>query len=319
MKKKESFYQVLIIGLVIAVIVSFVRINSLKSDISLLEHSLSNETSRLGTQISSIYDNVDNQLKKEASLFASIKRDFGELKTETGMADIKIAVVPKVVTDNMKVNVSLCGKTVEMTKSDNGEYSATIPVGLFENDDTFPLVTITANGETKIEYLENESVQGIFSNYLPTMSGSNLHPLSATLTDGKLTIDGQFFIGYSLGDVSNKAEFTNYALVTEVNGKEIAKKDITDTIEKYQKRDSIEHGEVNIEFKETYDLSGEKNISFCIYIVAEDSLGYIHKKLAFSWQPPDEEGRQAESAMPVGYAGEIILDKEGNILFGKEF
>jgi len=320
MKNKEKlFYQLLAIGLIVALVVCFVKIEDLRTRVNQLDNIHSSDVARLQTQISSIYNNVDEQMKKQGSLFANVKREFGEFNSETMKADIKISVVPKTIIDNMKVNVSLCGTTAEMTKNANGEYSAIVPVGIFEIEDYFPLVTISANGETKTEYLEDQSVHGIFSNYLPTMLGGTIKTSQATLADGKLTVDGDFFIGYNLGDIDKKAKFEKYTLITEVAGKEIAKKDITDIITKHERVDNIENGKVNFQFKETYDLSGENSLT--IYVVAEDTFGYLHKKIAFSWHHPDidepvpEPAHVIEEAM---YVGEVILDKNGKVLFGKE-
>ena len=319
MKKEKMFYQVLIIGLIIALVVCFVKIEDLRTRVNQLDNIHSNEVSSLRNQISSIYNNVDEQMKKQGSLFTNVKREFGDINTETLKADVKISVVPKTIIDNMKVNVSLCGTTAEMTKNANGEYSAIVPVGIFEIEDYFPLVTISANGETKTEYLEEQSVHGIFSNYLPTIIGGDIKTHQATLADGKLTVDGDLFIGYNLGDIDKKAKFEKYTLITEVAGKEIAKKDITDIIAKHERVDNIEHGEVDFKFKETYNLNGENELT--IYIVAEDTLGYLHKKIAFSWHHPDinepvpEPAHAIEEAM---YVGEVILDKNGKVLFGKE-
>ena len=319
MKNKEKlFYQLLAIGLVIALIVCFAKIEDLRTRINQLDNIHSNEVSSLRNQISSIYNNVDEQMKKQGSLFTNVKREFGEFNSETMKADIKISVVPKTIVDNMKVNVSLCGANAEMTKDENGEYSAIVPIGIFEMEDYFPIITISANGETKTEYLEDQSVHGIFSNYLPTMLGGTIKTSQATLADGKLTVEGDFFIGYNLGDIDKKAKFEKYTLITEVAGKEIAKKDITDIITKHERVDNIENGKVNIHFKETYDLSGHNDLT--IYVVTEDTFGYLHKKIAFSWNHPDDEAapEPAHAIEEALYVGEVILDKNGKVLFGKE-
>ena len=319
MKNKETIYKVIIIGLIIALVVCFVKIEDLRTSVRQLDNIHSSDITRLQNQISSIYNNVDEQMKKQGSLFTNVKREFGAFNAETLKADIKISVVPKTIIDNMKVNVTLCGTTAEMTKNANGEYSAVVPVGIFEVEDYFPLITISANGETKTEYLEEQSVHGIFANYLPTMIGGDIKTHQATLTDGKLTVDGDFFIGYNLGDIDKKAKFTKYTLITEVAGKEIAKKDITDIIAKHERVDNIEHGEIDFKFKETYDLSGNNKLT--IYIVAEDTFGYLHKKIAFSWHHPDNGEAVPEPAHAVEeakYVGEIITDKNGKVLYGKE-
>ena len=319
MKKEKMFYQVLIIGLIIALVVCFVKIEDLRTRVNQLDNIHSNEVSNLRNQISSIYNNVDEQMKKQGSLFTNVKREFGEFNAETMKADIKISVVPKTIVDNMKVNVSLCGATAEMTKDANGEYSAIIPVGIFEIEDYFPLVTISANGETKTEYLEDQSVHGIFSNYLPTMHGGTIKTSRASLADGKLTVDGDFFVGYNLGDVDKKGKFEKYTLITEVAGKEIAREDITDKIKNHERVDNIENGEVDFRFNETYSLSGHNDLT--IYVEAEDTYGYLHKKIAFSWHHPDIDEAAPEPAHAIEeamYVGEVILDKNGKVLFGKE-
>lgn len=320
MKNKEKlFYQLLAIGLIIALVVCFVKIEDLRTRINHIDNAHSNEVSSLRNQISSIYNNVDEQMKKQGSLFTNVKREFGEFNSETMKADIKISVVPKTIVDNMKVNVSLCGTTAEMTKGANGEYSTIVPIGIFEIEDYFPIVTISANGETKTEYLEDQSVHGIFSNYLPTMIGGKLKAYKATLSNGKLIVDGDFFIGYNLGDIDKKAKFEKYTLITEVAGKEIAKKDITDKIKNKGNIDKIEKGEVDFKFNETYDLSGHNDLT--VYVVAEDTYGYLHKKVAFSWYHPDvfeHAPEPAHSIEEASYRGEVILDKDGKVLFGKE-
>ena len=320
MKKKEIvFYQLLAIGLIIALVVCFVKIEDLRTRVNQLDNIHSNEVSNLRNQISSIYNNVDEQMKKQGSLFTNVKREFGEFNAETMKADIKISVVPKTIVDNMKVNVSLCGATAEMTKDANGEYSAIIPVGIFEIEDYFPLVTISTNGETKTEYLEDQSVHGIFSNYLPTMHGGTIKTSRTSLADGKLTVDGDFFIGYNLGDVDKKGKFEKYTLITEVAGKEIAREDITDKIKNHERVDNIENGEVDFRFNETYSLSGHNDLT--IYVEAEDTYGYLHKKIAFSWHHPDIDEAAPEPAHAIEeamYVGEVILDKNGKVLFGKE-
>ena len=320
MKNKEKlFYQLLAIGLIIALVVCFVKIEDLRTRINHIDNAHSNEVSSLRNQISSIYNNVDEQMKKQGSLFTNVKREFGEFNSETMKADIKISVVPKTIVDNMKVNVSLCGTNAEMTKNENGEYSAIVPIGIFEMEDYFPIITISANGETKTEYLEDQSVHGIFSNYLPTMIGGKLKAYKATLSNGKLIVDGDFFIGYNLGNIDKKAKFEKYTLITEVAGKEIAKKDITDKIKNKGSIDKIEHGEVDFKFNETYNLTGENSLT--IYVVAEDTYGYLHKKIAFSWNHPDIDEAAPEPAHAIEealYVGEVITDKNGKVLFGKE-
>lgn len=59
-------------------------------------------------------------------------------------------------------------------------------------------------------------------------------------------------------------------------------------------------------------MNGKKNEidSLSVYVVAEDSLGYIHKVLARHWK--QSKGAEAEAV----YGGEFIYDKQGNMIYG---
>ena len=50
-----------------------------------------------------------------------------------------------------------------------------------------------------------------------------------------------------------------------------------------------------------------------IYVIAEDTLGYIHKTLAHFWIQ-SEDGAVAEAV----FGGELIYDKNGNLLYGEK-
>ena len=196
MENKTHFYNVAIIILTTAVVVMFAKYNSLKSDVSLLENSFSNETTRLEQQIGAIYHNVDEQLNKQASLFTSVQHTFLDLDADTKQANVKFSVVPKTYTEDMKVNITYGTKTVEMITNNNGQYTAVVPVNIFEKEDMFPLITLNANGETKTEYLEEHSMLYIWTEYLPTIRGK-INPYEARLKGENLIVDGQLEVGSS--------------------------------------------------------------------------------------------------------------------------
>ena len=63
-----------------------------------------------------------------------------------------------------------------------------------------------------------------------------------------------------------------------------------------------------MDFTERYPVS--KGDKLMVYILAEDSLGYVHKTLAHFWF--QSNGATAETV----YGGESIYDSEGNPLYG---
>ncbi|MBR6634811.1 MAG: hypothetical protein IKL41_04205, partial [Clostridia bacterium] len=98
--------------------------------------------------------------------------------------------------------------------------------------------------------------------------------------------------------------FTSFTLVEEVNGKEISEKDITSEVRK--------SGEVyNTQYVKAFEVSHGDELK--VYVIAEDSLGYVHKTLAHYWIET-ENGAQAETV----FGGETIYDKDGNLLYGDE-
>ncbi len=324
MKKKEIlFYQVVIIALVIAVFTLFARLDNIRKEIRSIENNRANDIARLETQISSIYRNVDEQMKKAASLFENADHEFGQFNADSRTAEIHISVMPKSISRNTRLSVALCGKTTEMKKSENGMFSAVVSADVFATENTVPLITVYENGEEKKEYLEEINIEGIWSKYLPEIKGGDIAAQYATLADDKLTVEGDFFVGYYLDEQKEKGEFVNYEFITEVGGKEIARKNITEDLKKqfeeFQAISNLAYGEIDIPFKETYDLTGEDDLT--VYVVAEDGFGFLHKKIAYSWEHPEEGNRSPELSHPVEvgkHFGEIITDKQGNVLIGNE-
>ena len=308
MENKTHFYNVAIIILVTAVVVMFAKYNSLKSDVSLLEHSLSNEITRVEQQIGAIYHNVDEQLNKQASLFTSVQHTFLDLDADTKKANVKFSVVPKTYTEDMKVNITYGAKTVEMITNNNGQYTAVVPVNIFEKEDMFPLIILNSGVETKTEYLEEHPMLYIWTHYLPTISGK-LNPYEAGLKGEKLTVNGQLKVGCNLPENGENIKFTKYSLKVEVDGKEISSKDITDL---------VQNDEIDVPFNEEYNIGNGK--VFVICIEAEDSLGFKHEKMVFDWSRPSSNGMVGSAqkeAVSVRYAGETIYDKDGTVLFNK--
>ena len=102
--------------------------------------------------------------------------------------------------------------------------------------------------------------------------------------------------------IDSDVSITKSELVTEKNGTEIARVDVTDKVDA-----DFNH----VPFNATYDAKyGDE---FCIYVVAEDSLGYTHKVLAYYWYEIDENTSQAIA--DVGNHTEIY-DKDGNLMTG---
>ena len=342
---KEKILSTAVVILAASTIAGFVRINSLETDIQLLRHDRQNDLHSLQQRISNIHSDVDEQMKKQASLFSDISHSLGKADMTNKSAELSISVVPKTVIDGMDVKILLGDKSVEMKRQKNGHFSGVLSVGLFEEYDTAPLIAIRAGNETKTEYLENVAVAYLWPNYLPSMERAEIWNDSVTFNEesdpkkSTLTLNGHMELSYCKSKLSPEIDFEKFYLVAETENGEIARKAITADAAENRNDGSVGAKEVLREivaertqqteastvlsspFREIYEIGKSEELS--LHVVAEDSLGYVHKVCAFKWQRPDENGNAREPKRVPELAGvynrgEMIYDKDGTLLFGKE-
>ena len=302
-KIKERDLYIIILAMVVMLGFCYVKINSLSDEIDDLKRDYVSEDNMLRDQINSIYRNVDEQLKKQASLLTVSTFSLGELDTKTQKVPVTIQIVPKVISEDMQIKVELDGEQADFVKNGNF-YEATIPVALFLTEDPYPMVSITTTGITKTEKLEEIWLGELWGKWFPSLWAEDTTGRSS-FKDGKLVFDTQTLIEWDYSDKVSKIIFENFAIVTEINGKEVKRVDVT---EKVKNADGFAEGVVALEFTDTYEAVEGDAVS--VYVVAEDSFGYIHKTLAHFWKKSG--GATAETV----YGGESIYDKQGNMIYG---
>ena len=302
-KIKERDLYIIILAMVVMLGFCYVKINSLSDEIDDLKRDYVSEENMLRDQINSIYRNVDEQLKKQASLLTVSTFSLGELDTKTQKVPVTIQIVPKVISEDMQIKVELDGEQADFVKNGNF-YEATIPVALFLTEDPYPMVSITTTGITKTEKLEEIWLGELWGKWFPSLWAEDTTGRSS-FKDGKLVFDTQTLIEWDYSDNVSKIIFENFAIVTEINGKEVKRVDVT---EKVKNADGFAEGVVALEFTDTYEAVEGDAVS--VYVVAEDSFGYIHKTLAHFWKKSG--GATAETV----YGGESIYDKQGNMIYG---
>ena len=302
--KKQFNWKTFIIVLM-AVLLAFAlyKIATLSDEIDHLKSRDSNLTGDiqvLRDEINSIYDNVDKQLKKQASLISGVDFAIGNPSEDMKTVELSLTVVPKAISDDMQVSVTVDGVTAPLERN-GSEFTGTIDVGLFVDYNQWPLLSIKSAGETKTEYLEDVDVSYMFSRHLPSLY-ADMSGGGGKFTDGSLSVDLGFSIESKPAYGNAPITFTSFTLIEEVNGKEISRQDITDEVRKSGESYNTRYVK---NFKVTY---GDE---LKVYVIAEDSLGYIHKTLAHYWLER-EDGSQAETV----FGGEMIYDKDGNLLYG---
>lgn len=302
MKNKKQ--DILILVLVIALTVAFAKINALESDIRLLQRDLSNNVSDLETRVNSIYENVDTFLKQEASLLSGVEYQYGALDPDTQKVDILLKIIPKELTDDMLLRVSY-EDTVSPLERKGNAFEGSIPVSLFAKEEQLLLTIVTEAGE-QTEYLQQVHIAELFPLYVPRFHRNALSGKTTYHPGGKYEINGTLDLAFTNADKNADARFVSFALITERNGEEIEREDITEAV---LNSGTYSYGAWTLDgYQKTYDVMQGDELA--LYVQAEDSLGYIHRSMIHFWK------QQNYATAEARYSGERIYDREGNLLFG---
>ena len=304
--KKNSKWQKIITCIVVGLLIfSLIQIATLNDKIDNLKSAnsrLNSEINQLNSNINSIYSNVDEQLKKEASLISGMDYSVGKPNADMKTAPVTITVVPKTVTDDIKLSVEIDGTTAHLERKGN-EFSGTIDVGLFEAYGQYPLLTIESSKDTKTEYLEDINIANLFTDFLPQLNPRISS--SSQVGSTSLHIDGNLDLNIVSAYKDPSANFTSITLVEKLNGEEIGREDITDKVleaEVYYKA----------KYVKTLEIENYNEYDFRVYVIAVDNLGYTHEVLAGCWMD-DRMDAMIENVLD----NEIIYDKDGNMLWQK--
>ena len=285
-KMRIKFNRIIILLLAVFLVLGAIKIGTLTDDVKKLKSQNSNfdsEIQMLRNEINSVYNNVDKKLKEQASLISGIDFSIGNLSEDMKSTKLSLTVVPKVISDDMELSVTVDEITAPLTRNGN-QFTGTVDIGLFVDYDKWPLLTINTANETKTEYLDNIDISYMFTRYLPTLDADM--SASSKAIKGKLHVDAGFRI--SSKPASGKpVTFTSFTLVEEVNNKEISRKDITSEVRKSGEN-------YNTQYIKTFEISQGDELK--VYVIAEDSLGYIHKTLVHYWTESENKA-QAETVL----------------------
>ena len=303
-EKKTNWKTIVAIVMVILLAFSIYKIAELSDAVETLQGentALSSGIQALRDDIQSIYNNVDEKLKEQASLVSGVDFEIGDISEDMKSVELALTVVPKQVTDDMEVTISVDGNTVPLTRN-GSEFSGSVAVGLFVDYNQWPLLSIKSAEGTKTEHLDSVDVSYLFTRHLPSLYADM--SASSTLKNGKLQVDAGFSVESKPASNHSPITFVSFTLIEEINGEELSRTDITDEVRK--SGDSY-----NTRYIKSFEMSQEDELK--IYVIAEDTLGYIHKTLAHFWIQ-NEDGAVAEAV----FGGEWIYDKNGNLLYGDE-
>ena len=302
MEKKIKSLQACVVILAIALCACIYKINALESNIKNLDNAFDRQYQQVTNQVQSIYQNVDEKLREEASLLSSVEAEYGEFDLENHTIDLTVKLVPKLISEEMKVQVSINGRNTELSRTGNN-FVGTIPVDIYNVGEQI-LMTIETAAGTQTQYLSEIQVEYLWGDRIPSLYYSDITG-QATFAERKYTLNGHININCSPTAQTPDVKFENFMLVTELNGKQINKEDITSDVLNYE---AYPNG---VYWYDEYNMECEavEGDELGIYLEAADSLGYLHRMLLHHWKVLD--GVTAEAVD----GSEYIYDPNGNQIF----
>lgn len=300
--KKNTGLKIIVAILAIALVACFIWVNTLTNEINRLSNAMHSQHQILMNRVESIYNNVDQKLQEEASLLSGVSAEYGELNLENHTIDVTVKLVPKLISDDMKVHLSIDGRNVELSRNGSNFYG-TIAVDIYNLGEQL-LMSIVTDAGTQTQYLSEVQVEYLWSERIPSLYYCDLSG-TGTLVEGKYSLTGELDINCSAVEQTPNVHFEKFVLVTELNGKEINSEDISQDVLNFQ---NYPHG---VYFRDDYTMECEavEGDDLSIYLEATDSLGYLHRMLIHHWK--EQNGAMAEAVD----ASEYIYDPNGVQIF----
>lgn len=302
MEKKIKSLQACVVILTIALCACIYKINALESDLQNLDYSWERQNQQIINQVQSIYQNVDEKLREEASLLSSVAAEYGDIDLENHTIDVTVKIVPKLISDDLNIQISMNGRKAELSR-DGNYFIGTIPVDIYNIGEQM-LMTIDTAAGTQTQYLSEIQLEYLWGERIPSLYYSDISG-QATFAEGKYTLNGHININCSPAVQTPDVTFESFILVTELNGKEISKEDISSEVLNYE---AYPNG---VYWYDTYQTECEavEGDELGIYLEATDSLGYLHKMLLHHWKVSN--GATAEAVD----GSEYIYSPDGTRIF----
>lgn len=299
---KERAEQAVVILLLIALCFAGAKIRSLERELKELRNNYTSDISILRSEVNAIYGTVDDKLKKQESLLTGMEAEYGKIDVQAHTVEVSLKLVPKLLSDNMKLRVSINGRSAELQREGTAFVGA-IPVDIFNTDEQLLLSVETAEG-TRNQYLPEIRVDNLWYSNIPSLYHCSVSG-SSSFGGGVYTLKGSLDINCSPADNTPDVRFAKFVLVTELNGQELSREDITEAVLNY------EAYPVGVYWRGDYELrvkarSGDQLI---VRLEATDSLGYLHSMIVHHWK--EQNGATAEAVD----ASEYIFDPNGLPVF----
>lgn len=294
---KKDYLYVIIAGLIVLNAFTISKLNNIESSVNGNIQQIYNEQRNLRSEISGIYTNVDEKLKKQSSILDSYDLEFGEeLDPDNLTVPVKISITPKENSESTAASLLVNNKRYDMLK--NGiTYTASINAYVFDH---FEMKVVLENeGIEKVETIdEYTDLQYKF------MLDVSAHFAGSTkYGSGKYQYNGDYIVNFS-GNKNNRPEKISY--VRYINGKFMEESLL------YLFSDTSQFNDLILPLNGEVELSADDKIE--IYIIVQDKYGLNYKYSVLA-DEIDNNGKLV-SGRPEWTNGSIveIKDKNGKIL-----
>ncbi|MDF2590203.1 MAG: hypothetical protein K0S41_4044 [Anaerocolumna sp.] len=292
---KNKLY-IIIIALVILNLYTLAKIKYLENTVNNHYQQYINSQSMFNQNINNIYNNVDEKLKKQASILDSYNVTFGTFDSEKLMVPIEVSITPKEFSDGLEAFIAIGDEIIPLTRK-NTNYTGTFKMNVFHD---FNMKAILDYSGTK----KTETIEEYFSlreKFLLGISGG--FGGTSSYSSNTITFDGD--INFDFNTVSDNA-VTSITIIQELNGN-IIKQETIDAAE-------IKHDHIVIKEKDRIMVSVKDK--FLIYALITDKYGLTYRFNVETFQYLISNGTetQMENRVDLGLVSEI-RDKNGNILY----
>ena len=294
---KKQFIVIPLVFLILLQAISLFRIGSLQSQITDLNNQISGVQTSQSSLANSIYTNVENLMKKQASIIDAYDFSVGDVDKADYSVPVTFFVTPKVSSADTIARLILSGEDISMERTGT-TYKATGSISIF--DILSATVILSDNGVDRTEKLGEFGIlmDKFIPSYFLTFDGYSGYTKKKGEAAG--TYERRGTITLELHNSGNSA-FREAIFTTEIDGVIVSEDPLID-------RQAFQ-------VDKKFDLSAGQTL--VMYIKAVDSLGLVHKKIA-NRISIDSEGDPDDDEYGNWYNKETILDENGNILHTSE-
>ena len=289
-----SAMSMVLIGLLcIWVLTSLTKISALNSSIDQLRQEINNQRYWLGDRIEELEEKLDAQ----TAIISDYEFSFGAVDKEQRTVSMQFRVVLKSYDENSRVFLNFGTQSAELT-NENGAFTGSIPVGLFQAYPNPPVLEVKTGSVTQTQTLEDCPYGTLAELCLPTLLNTMDEFTVKEDKQGNITVYGQV----SIMEEGNKVEGVS------ITGADVVMK----LGEEEQKRIPLNFVDGRVEeMRIDSSFPNPDNRRFTICLETRNDLGWVVSQAIACYDPMQQE--------MVYIAGDLsVADQTGVTMFGIE-